>query len=400
MSGERGIPKRMRWWVQARFGMFIHWGLYAIPARGEWVMYCERIPKAEYAKLAQEFRPRRFNADEWVALAREAGMRYMVLTTRHHDGFSLWDSKVSEFTSVNAAAKRDFVGEYVDACRKADMRIGFYYSLLDWRWPAYWEGPEKDPEAWRQFRSYVHSQVKELMTQYGKIDILWYDGAWPHKADAWEADKLNEMVRAKQPQIIINNRSGIPGDLETPEQHIQGFQRPWETCMTMDDLWWGYHPGDPNVKSPMQLVRNLVRCVAANGNFLLNVGPRSDGTIPPIQTGRLKAIGRWMKTNGESIYGAGSAPFGEMHLGHVTAKDNTAYVHVTYWPGSEMCVTGIGNRVMRSYMLSTGEELPFEQKKDRLFVRRLPDKSPDPIDTVIALQLRGKPRSIPASFWK
>jgi len=400
MSNEPKATERLKWWTEARFGMFIHWGLYAIPARGEWVMYCERIPKAEYACLAERFRPRRFNADEWVALAQEAGMRYLVLTTRHHDGFCLWDSQVSDFTTVKSAAQRDFIAEYVAACRKAGMRIGFYYSLLDWRWPAYWEGPEKDPEGWAEFREYVHAQVRELMTQYGKIDILWYDGAWPHSAEDWQSEGLNAMVRRLQPDIIINNRSRVPEDFETPEQHIRPADRPWESCMTIDDLWWGYHPGDPNLKSPRQLVRNLVKCVAGNGNFLLNVGPKADGTIPAPQARRLRAVGEWLRRNGESIYGAGPAPFGQAHLGQVTAKGNTVYVHVMFWPGREMCVAGIKNRVQRACMLATGEELPFEQQQDRLFVRGLPPRAPDPIDTVVALELEGEPEAIPASFWK
>ncbi|MCX8183670.1 MAG: alpha-L-fucosidase, partial [Crenarchaeota archaeon] len=225
------VEKRMSWWVEARFGMFIHWGLYAIPARGEWVMYCERIPKNEYARLAQKFNPKRFDADKWVELAKQAGARYMVLTTRHHDGFCLWDSSVSDFTSVKTAARRDFVAEYVEACRKAGMRIGFYYSLLDWRWPAYWDGPEKNPEGWKEFRNYVHAQVRELLTNYGKIDILWYDGGWPHSPDAWGSEQLNAMVRSLQPEIIINNRSGLPGDFDTPEQRIEVSHRPWEACM-------------------------------------------------------------------------------------------------------------------------------------------------------------------------
>jgi alpha-L-fucosidase len=390
----------MKWWVEARFGMFIHWGVYAIPARGEWVMHHERIPKAEYARLADEFNPVKYDADEWVALAQEAGMRYMVLTTRHHDGFSLFDSKVSDYTSTKTAADRDLVGEYVDACKMAGMRVGFYYSLLDWRFPAYWDGPKKDPDGWAVFRAYVHSQVRELMTQYGKIDILWYDGSWPHTAEDWDSQKLNDMVRSLQPDIIINNRSGMPCDLETPEQRIQGHERPWETCMTMDDLWWGYHPGDANLKSPMQLVRTLVKCTEGNGNFLLNVGPKADGTIPEPQADRLREVGKWMKVNSDSIYGAGHSPFREGHLGHVTAKGNTLYVHVTCWPGTEMTVTGIANKVTRSYMLATGKELPFEQRQDRLFVRGLPAESPDPIDTVVALEVEGEPKAMEASFWK
>jgi alpha-L-fucosidase len=396
---EKQVPERMKWWIEARFGMFIHWGLYAIPARGEWVMFCERIPKAEYARLAERFSPRKFDADKWVALAKEAGMKYIVLTTRHHDGFCLFDSDVSNFTSVKTAAKRDFVAEYVEACRRAGIRVGFYYSLLDWRWPEYWDGPDKNPEGWRRFKDYVHAQVRELMTKYGKVDVLWYDGAWPHSAEAWGSKELNAMVRSLQPEILINNRSGLPEDFDTPEQRIEGSKRPWEACMTIDDLWWGYCPGDPNLKSPMQLVRNLVRCVSGDGNYLLNVGPRADGTIAPEQASRLRAVGRWLKRNGESIYGAGSAPFAQAHLGYVTARDNTAYVHVTCWPGKEMCVAGIKNKVLRAYLLASGKRLSFEQREDRLFVRGLPARSPDPIDEVVALELEGRPQTMSASFW-
>ncbi|MCC6444234.1 MAG: alpha-L-fucosidase [Armatimonadetes bacterium] len=408
MPDTSSANKRLQWWTEARFGMFIHWGLYAIPARGEWVMLCERIPKEEYARLSSAFRPGKFDADAWVALAREAGMKYMVLTTRHHDGFCLWDSQVSDFTAPKTAARRDFVAEYVEACRKAGMRVGFYYSLLDWRFPAYWTGPEKDPEGWIQslneewveFVDYVHAQVRELCTRYGKIDILWYDGGWPHDARDWRAKELNETVRDLQPDIIINNRSGLPEDLDTPEQHITAFARPWEACMTIDDLWWGYHPGDPNLKSSMQLVRNLVRCVSANGNFLLNIGPKSDGSIPAPFAARLKEIGGWLSRNGESVYGCGSSPFGQMHLGHVTARGQTVYLHVMYWPGTEMCAAGIKNRANRVRMLATGEEMPFEQARDRLFVRGLPKKSPDPIDCVFAIDIEGSPEVAEADFWK
>ncbi|MEM1531198.1 MAG: alpha-L-fucosidase, partial [Candidatus Bathyarchaeia archaeon] len=372
------VPERLRWWVEARFGMFIHWGLYAIPARGEWVMFFERIPKSEYAKLARRFNPRRFDADEWVTLAKEAGMRYMVLTTRHHDGFCLWDSQVSDFTSVKATpAKRDFIAEYVEACRRAGMRIGFYYSLLDWRWPEYWDGPAKNPEGWARLRDYVHAQVRELMTNYGKIDILWYDGAWPYKAEDWQSERLNAMVRSLQPNIIINNRSGLPEDFETPEQHIRYHERPWESCMTIDESWWGYHAGDRHLKSTLEIVRLLVRCVAGNGNLLLNVGPRADGSIPEAYKRRLRAVGEWLKRNGESIYGAGAAPFRAAHLGHVTAKGNKVYVHVFYWPGkSEICIAGIKNRVTGARMLAADKTLPSEQREDRLFIKGLPKRPP------------------------
>lgn len=400
MTDEYQVPERMKWWTKARFGMFIHWGLYAIPARGEWIMQCERIPKSEYAKLAQRFDPQNFDATEWVSKAKDAGMKYMVLTTRHHDGFSLWDSDVSDFTAPKTASGRDFISEYVDACREADMRIGFYYSLLDWRWPAYWKGPEKDPQGWREFVDYVHAQVEELMTKYDRIDILWYDGSWPHSAEDWRAEELNNRVRSLQPDIIINNRSGIPGDLETPEQKIEGKNRPWESCTTMDDLWWGYHPGDPNLKSSMQLVRNLVKCVSGNGNFLLNVGPKADGTIPQLQARRLREIGDWIKVNQESIYGAGSAPFSQRHVGHVTAKGNKVYIHITCWPGTEMTLAGIKNRITGARMLASGRELDVEQSADRAFVKGLPQEAPDPKDTVVELELEGEPETMPADFWK
>jgi len=395
------VPERLRWWVEARFGMFIHWGLYAIPARGEWVMFFERIPKSEYAKLARKFNPKRFDADEWVALAKEAGMRYMVLTTRHHDGFCLWDSQVSDFTSVKATpAKRDFVAEYVEACRRAGMKIGFYYSLLDWRWPEYWDGPAKNPEGWARFRDYVHAQVRELMTNYGKIDILWYDGAWPYTAEDWQSQRLNAMVRSLQPDIIINNRSGLLEDFETPEQHIRYFDRPWESCMTIDEAWWGYHAGDRHLKSPPEIIRLLVRCVAGNGNLLFNVGPRADGSIPEAYKRRLRAVGEWLRRNGESIYGAGAAPISAGHLGLVTAKNNRVYLHIFYWPGKTACVAGIKNRVVKASILATGEEIPFEQREDRLFIFGLPRRPLDPMDTVIVLELEGRPEAIPPSFWK
>jgi len=398
--------ERLKWFKQARFGMFIHWGIYSIPARGEWVMYSERIPPEEYAPLAQQFRPSRFDADAWAALAKEAGMKYMVLTTRHHDGFSLFDSKVSEFTSVKTAVNRDFVAEYVRACRRAGMKIGFYYSLLDWRFPAYFAGPGKDPKGWEQLVNYSHAQVRELCTQYGKIDLLWYDGGWVPWAkgdpalnftppsDPWRARELNAMVRRFQPHIIINNRSGLLEDFDTPEQHIAASSedRAWESCMTMNDNW-GYSAGDHNWKSTTQLIHNLVRCASGVGNFLLNVGPKADGTIPAPSVKRLREIGAWMKMNGESIYGSERCPFGGGMVGLTTAKGNTVYMHVFRWPGEELCIAGVKNSVRSAYLLATGERAGIERKGDRLFLRNLPGKAPAPHDTVIVLKLQGKPET-------
>lgn len=385
--------ERIRWFEEARFGMFIHWGLYSILGRGEWVMYIEKIPKGEYAQLAKQFKPKRFNAKTWVKLASDAGMKYIVLTTRHHDGFCLFDSKVSDFTSVKTAAKRDFVAEYVKACRKYRMKIGFYYSLLDWRFSGY-HNREKEPESFKEMVEQAHSQVKELMSNYGKIDILWYDGAWPYDAEAWQSKKLNDMVRKLQPHILINNRSQLPEDFGTPEQHIPTAAPEtkfpthlWESCMTMNDNW-GYSAGDKNWKSTRQLIMNLIRCVSGEGNYLLNVGPKPDGTIPEPSIKRLKEIGKWMKENKESIHHAGRAHFEGGMVGLTTAKNNKVYLHVFRWPGEEICLAGVKNKIRSGYLLASNKKVSVTQKGERLFIQGLPQKAPDAIDTVIVLKLR------------
>ncbi|MCS7120212.1 MAG: alpha-L-fucosidase [Candidatus Bathyarchaeota archaeon] len=388
---------RTEWFNQARFGMFIHWGLYSLLARGEWVRYHERIPFSEYRRLASKFNPRRYRPEEWVNLAQEAGMRYMVLTARHHDGFSLFDSKVSDFTAPKTAAKRDLVAEYVEACRKNGMRIGFYYSLLDWRFKAYFEGPQKDPEGWSKFLEYVHTQVKELCTNYGKIDILWYDGAWPWSAEDWRSAELNEMVRRLQPDILINDRSKIPGDFSTPEQRISPPPEPdrmWETCMTMNDNW-GYSAADRNYKSVRRLIMNLVQCAKDGGNYLLNVGPKADGTIPTESITRLKKIGKWMRANGESVYGTERCCQFSNTVGLMTAKGNIAYLHVFRWPGSKITISCVKNKVLSAKLLANGEKVKFEQMEDRVTFRNLPKKAPDPLDSVISIEFDGKPEALP-----
>lgn len=392
---------RLRWFREARFGMVIHWGLYSIPARGEWVMYTERIPYREYSQLAGQFNPRRYDADEWAGLAKQAGMKYMVLTTRHHDGFSLFDSKVSDYTSAKTAAGRDLVAEYADACRRAGLRLGFYYSLKDWHRPAYMAGPQADPGGWAELVDYVHAQVRELCTRYGKLDIMWYDGPGPYIAEGWRVDdipsiwraqEMNAMVRELQPGIIINDRSILPEDFDTPEQHITPSNRMWESCMTINDHW-GYAERDDNWKPAKDLVRNLVQCVSGGGNYLLNVGPDRDGVIPAPSVQRLQEMGRWLESNGESIYGAGRCPMTWTTVGLLTARGSRVYVHCFYWPGSEITIGGFANRVERAYFLATGEAIDLEQRRDRLFLRNLPDRAPDPIDTVIVLEMDGEPRT-------
>jgi alpha-L-fucosidase len=379
-------------------------------------MYNEQTPLDEYRRLADVFVPRHYNPKEWAALARDAGARYMVMCTRQHDGYSLFDSKVSDFTSVKSAAKRDLVAEYVDALREAGLGVGFYYSLLDWRLPAYFKGPEKDPAGWAELREYVHTQVRELCSQYGKVDIMWYDGAWPYDKYAWESDKLNAMVRELQPGILINDRSAhrqtghmgvrvaastnpaeAPEDFSTPEQVIPYAidpERPWESCMTMNDHW-GYNPADQNWKPTFQLIRNLVRCASGNGNYLLNLGPDADGRIPPESVERLRQMGRWLRANGESVYGTQFAKI--RRVGPVqtvpTVKGNTLYIHACHWPGTEFALGNIGNKVLSARLVAGGVPIKFRQEGARVFLTGLPQYAPDEYDTVIALECDGPPQN-------
>ena len=383
----------MDWWRSAKFGMFIHWGIYSVPARGEWVMYWERIPKDEYKKFAENFNPENFNPEEWVLLAQKAGMKYMVLTTRHHDGFSLFKSKVSNFTAFDFCG-RDLIKEFVETCRKHGMRIGFYYSLLDWRYDAYFKGPEKDPAGWKKLVEYIHSQVKELMSNYGKIDILWYDGAWPYKPADWESEKLNRMVRELQPEIIINNRSGLPEDFDTPEQFIPGSfphrevpERDWESCMTLNDHW-GYCKGDDNWKTPKQVIMNLARCCSGGGNYLLNVGPEPDGSIPEESVKILEEVGKWLSVNGESIYGTKKTDISFPH-GVVTSKENKLFLHVFYWY-KEFALANYDIEVKDAYFLKNGEKVKFEKEKDRILFKNLPEEPPDSFNTVIVIEYEGE----------
>lgn len=418
--------ERMKWWHEARFGMFIHWGLYSVLGRDCWVMHDEFIPKEEYKKLAEKFHPPdEFSPELWVKLAKKAGMRYMVLTTRHHDGFCLFDSKVSDFTSVKSAAKRDFVAEYVDACHKYGMRVGFYYSLLDWRFPAYFQGPEKDPEGFEKMVQQAHAQVEELMRNYGRVDYLFYDGDWipgvpfnrdlikqeesPEVAKYWRSKKLNAMVRELQPHIIINNRSGLDEDVDTPERFTVPSEknRAWESCMTIGDNW-GWVPYEPAIKSTAQLLQYLVICASGAGNLLLNVGPDPDGSIRPEFTQRLEQIGTWMEKNGESIYGTQRVPSGPARhsrfarhmagmwwapLGSVTTKGDTAYLHIFHWPDDgSITVTGVKNDITGARILATGQKVKVEKiDQGKIRLSRLLKEPPDPYDTVIVMELEGGP---------
>jgi alpha-L-fucosidase len=410
-KSEQEYRDRMAWFNEARFGMFIHWGLYSLLGRGEWVMLQERIPAQEYAKLADRFKPKRFDADAWAGLAAEAGMKYMVLTTRHHDGFCLYDSEVSDFTAPKTAAKRDFVAEYAEACRRAGLRVGFYYSLLDWRFPGYWD-PRGRAESRDAMVAQAHAQVRELLTQYGKVDVLWYDGGWvpaihENPADAWttvpefwKSKKLNAMVRELQPGIIINNRSGIDEDIDTPEQHVTASKagRAWESCMTIgDSCGWGYVENNPNGKRLPQLLQHLVTAAKDGGNYLLNVGPQPDGAVRKKEAKVLKAMGGWMKKNGEGIYGSERTGFAPPSMiGEWTVKGNTGYFHIFRWPGKEAVAACVATRVKRATLLATGLDVAFRQEHNgRLVFTGLPTKPPHKAVSVIKVEFEGPPAVMP-----
>lgn len=393
----KSADNRLHWFSEARFGMFIHWGLYSILGRGEWVMFHEQIPLQDYAKLADRFTPSRFDPDVWVEAARQAGMKYLVFSTRHHDGFCLFDSQASNFTSARTAARRDFVDETVKACRRAGLKVGLYYSLGDWRFG--FPKINDSAEGAALMKEQAHAQVRELMTQYGKIDILWYDGGWCYPslpddtasevASFWKGEELNAMVRSLQPHILINNRAGVPGDFGTPEQHVTAESgRAWECCMTIgDERGWGYLRHDQVLKSPAFLIQTLAQCVSLGGNFLLNVSPMADGRLPRYQTRILEKIGNWMAVNGSSIHNAGAAPFGGGSAGVCTARQNTVYLHVFRWPGRKVVLPCAGDRIRSARLLTDGECLKVGKTPDgRTEISGLPMRPVDPFNTVIVLE--------------
>jgi len=379
--------RRMQWWHAAKFGMFIHWGLYSVLGRHEWVMENEGIPVSEYEKLAPQFKPQPNAARAWASLARRAGMKYMVMTTKHHEGFCNFDTRLTDYCAPKQGPGRDLVKEYVDAARGEGLRVGFYYSLMDWHHP---DGArcKTDEAARRRFVDYIHGQVKELMTNYGKIDILWYDVAWPLDAAGWESVEMNKMVRKLQPDIIINNRSKIPEDFDTPEQRIEASaNRPWESCMTLNDSW-GYHAADVGWKSPTTVIRNLITCARDGGNYLLNIGPKPDGSIPEESVRILSTVGDWMSKYGATIYDSDNCQPRRGNYESFTRKGNTLYVHVHYWPGETVVIGNLLNKVLSAKLLATNEPVKFVQDEFRIRLTGLPKKAPDLV-TTFALELDG-----------
>ena len=396
-QGSKTRAKRLRWWQESRFGMFVHWGLYAQLGRHEWVMNRERIPVKEYEKLAASFKPKDRPAREWARLARDAGMKYMVMTTKHHEGFLLWDSKMTDYNAAKTGPGRDLVREYVDACREFGLKIGFYYSLMDWHHP---DGARcaKDEDARRRFVKFTKGCVRELMSNYGKIDILWYDVSWPLQSPkAWGSAKMNAMARRLQPDILINNRSQLDEDFGTPEERVVAAEkgRAWEACMTFNGSW-GYMPSAIDWRSPREVVGMLHTCSAGGGNLLLNIGPAPDGSVPEEAVPRLKAVGKWLKQNGEAVYGKTERSDGRFEwlpTGPFSVRGKTAYFWVRHWPGKELTIGGWKGKVRRASFLASGKEIEFEQQGNRVFLRKLPPTNPDKHAgyCIIKLECKTKP---------
>lgn len=403
---------RMNWWREAKFGLFIHWGTYAVPAGtykgkqiggiGEWIMNRGKIPVAEYKQFAKQFNPVKYDPDAWVRLAKEAGMKYLVITSKHHDGFALFDSKATDWDVVDATPYgKDLLTPLAEACRKHGIVLGFYYSQAqDWNHPGgaasggHWD-PAQDGDMDEYIRTIAVPQVREILSNYGKLGVLWWDT--PTNMNKERADLLRPLLDL-QPDIITNNRlgGGYSGDLSTPEQHIPATGMPgrdWETCMTMNGTW-GFKSYDHNWKSTETLLRNLVDIVSKGGNYLLNVGPTAEGEIPQPSIDRLKAVGQWMAVNGDSIYGTTASPFSQLAWGRCTKKTNgnrtTLYLHVFNWPqDGKLLVPGLRNRVRRARLLATDESLKVKMSPDGVVID-LPAEPLDPIDTVVVVRVRGE----------
>src|SRR5947208_10800338 len=383
--------RRMKWWHEAKFGMFIHWGLYSILGRHEWVMEMEGIPATQYQELAKRFNPKPDAARDWARLAKRAGQKYMVMTTKHHEGFCLFDTKTTNYCAPKQGPGRDLVKEYVEAARAEGLRVGFYYSLMDWHHP---DGARcaTDEAARQRFVEYTHGLVRELMTNYGNIDVLWYDVDWPLDAKGWESEKMNEMVFKLQPDIIVNNRNGLPGDFSTPEQEIRAAKtgRAWESCMTMNDSW-GYQRADDNWKSAKTLVRNVVECAQGGGNYLLNIGPKGDGSIPAESVQRLAEVGKWMDRHGPTIYETERSHVTSSVMAGFTRKGNTLYVNVYHWAGSTVAVGGLRTKVRSAKLFTSGRKVDVKQEDFRVQFTGMPEKAPEEPVTTIEVECDGEP---------
>ncbi|MBD2778014.1 alpha-L-fucosidase [Iningainema tapete] len=373
----------MKTWIeQARFGMFIHWGhssqqgcelswplvggVFSLP-------FCGNIPVEEYHSTAKTFNPQQYHPQEWANLAKRLGMQYAILTTKHHDGFAMFHTKQLDFSIQNAPYKKDIVREFVEAMRLEGIRIGLYFSLIDWHHPDYPAFTEADkpyqtfqhrqptPEQWQRYINFMFAQVRELLTNYGNIDVIWFDGSWERSPEQWQAEKLYNIIRSLQPEILISDRLPGFGDFTTPEQFIppQPPDQAWETCMTINESW-GYNTADTNFKSPRQLIHTLCEVAGKGGNLLLNISPMGDGQIQPELLERLAVVETWMRSNKQSIIGTqpGLEPW--QFYGPSTRKDNQIYLHLLWKPYETISVRGIPIKKVQSVsVLASGTPLQY-----------------------------------------
>ena len=375
-----------------RFGMFIHYGLFSQHSRGAWAICYERIPLDEYKQLTAAFTPAKLNINEWVSLAVKTKMRYMCLTTRHHEGFALFDTRVSGFNSVKMFG-RDIVREYVEACRAAGLGVGLYYSVADWFDAGCIDGPKKNPAAWKKFIEAAHAQLRELMSNYGRIDYLFYDGCPPPAT--WDIAGINAEIRQLQPGILISDRCGLDEDVKSAEGHtISNPGKAWETCLTINDSW-GYNSKDLFWKTPRALIRTLLTTAHNNGNLLLNIGPRMDGSLQPGAIEALEKMGAWLERNGAAIFGTQGNPFNYADQKLSTYKGNVAYVPLNFYFGSKTIVAGIANQVKNVELLNTKASVKFRQEGCRIFLEGLPEEDPDAFTTVVRMELDGAPLAEP-----
>ena len=422
--------EKTRWLREARLGMFVHWGMYSVLGRGEQIMARDLIPLDEYAAVAERFEPKAGWAARLAEKAVRTGMKYVVLTTRHHDGYCLFDTTTHDFNAAKTGPGRDLITEYTEAVRAAGLKVGFYYSLLTWRWRGFWD-PVKYVDQLPQIIEEVHVQIRELMSNYGKVDVLWYDGGgvpgspahgmWDGRriaqtpAEFWRSAELNRMARELQPRILINNRSGLPEDFGTPEQKVdaEGGGRAWETCMTVNYApGWGYIRHSMANKTASEVLFNLMDAVRLGGNFLFNVGPRPDGEIDARETDVLEQIGKWMEIHTSAVHDTRPEKIYDLSKGRVqgpmfqygmwTCRENTGYLTLFYYPGEELVISKIGPAVRSARLLTTGQELSVAPiSNGRTLVKGLPAAPPDPLAPVVEVEFEGVPYALehPGAEW-
>jgi alpha-L-fucosidase len=401
-----------RWFQDAKFGLFIHWGVYSVLGKGEWVMNNDKMPISEYEKLPAQFNPTEFNAAEWVAMAKAAGMKYITITSRHHDGFAMFDSKISDWNIVQRTPyKKDVMKALAEECQKQGIKLFFYYSQLDWHHPDYFPRGRTGrtagrPESgeWPRYIDYMDGQLKELLTNYGPIGGIWFDGMWDKPEADWRLQQTYGLIHSLQPSALVgsnHHKAPIAGEdfqmfeKDLPGANTSGFNTteigalPLETCETINGAW-GFNASDKKFKSTKDLIHYLVRAAGNNANFLLNIGPMPTGKIQPEFVQRLGEVGKWLEKNGESVYGTRGGPLTPRPWGVTTRKGNTVYLHILNWQDSVLAMPKLAQKVKSARLLKDGSKVEFYENDKFGFFVRIPQGAHDETDTIIALELAEK----------